>query len=288
MKVLVTGASGFTGSYVVPRLLQRDVDVRCFVRKNSDLVHLPVKDVELVYGDLDDPTSLQSALSGIDALVNVASMGFGNVSGILSALAKTGVDRGVFVSTTAIFTSLNVKSKSVRLAAEQAIRESGLAYTIVRPTMIYGSVRDRNICRLVRFLNCSPILPIFGSGKYLQQPVFVDDVASAIVDSLLVQSTVNKAYNIAGREPLTYNQLVDTICALLRRKVLRVHLPASSTVLLLSTIEKIFTLPIKAEQIKRLSEDKVFDYIDAQNDFAFYPRPFEDGLKLELQEMNLI
>lgn len=288
MKVLVTGASGFTGSYVVPRLLQRGVEVRCFVRANSDLSHLPGKDIELAYGDLGDPSSLQSALSGVEALVNVASLGFGNALSIVAALTKAGVDRAVFVSTTAIFTNLNAKSKSVRLAAEQTIQESNLAYTIVRPTMIYGSVRDRNICRLIRFLNISPILPVFGSGDYLQQPVYVNDVAGAVVDSLLTRDTVNKSYNIAGREPLTYNQLVDTICAQLGCKVLKVHLPASPIVAFLSRIEKTVTLPIKAEQIQRLGEDKAFDYIDAQADFDFRPRSFEEGLKLELQEMNLL
>lgn len=288
MKVLVTGASGFTGSYVVPRLLQSGADVRCLVRSNSDLSHLSVKDVELVYGDLADPSSLQVALNGMDALVNIASLGFGHAPGLVAALTKAGVDRAVFVSTTAIFTNLNAKSKSVRLAAERTIRESDLAYTIVRPTMIYGSARDRNICRLVRFLKTSPVFPIFGGGDYLQQPVYVDDVAAAVVNSLLAPDTIHKSYNIAGREPLSYNQLVDTICAQLGRKVLKVHLPASPIVAALSRIEKIVSLPIKSEQIQRLGEDKAFDYADAQEDFAYTPRSFEEGLRLELQEMNLL
>ena len=72
---------------------------------------------------------------------------------------------------------MNAKSKKVRLAAENTIETSGLKYTILRPTMIYGSPRDRNMWRLIRFMRYSPIVPIFGDGNYLQQPIFVGDVA---------------------------------------------------------------------------------------------------------------
>src|ERR1700716_3066834 len=97
---------------------------------------------------------------------------------------------------TAVNTSLNAPSKSIRLAAEATIRGSGLAYTILRPTMIFGSSRDRNICRLVRYLNRWPVIPIFGDGEHLQQPVYVADLASAICQSLESETAIGQTYNI--------------------------------------------------------------------------------------------
>ncbi len=109
-------------------------------------------------------------MKGADALVNIASLGFGHAGSVIQATKEAGIRRAIFISTTAIYTQLDAKSKSIRLAAEQAIQTSGLEYTILRPTMIYGSRRDRNMWRLIRFLRVSPVAPVFGDGNYLQQP----------------------------------------------------------------------------------------------------------------------
>jgi uncharacterized protein YbjT (DUF2867 family) len=290
MRALVTGATGFTGSYVVPLLLQQDAQVRCLVRTSSDVSILPVDRIELAYGDLENRTSIEQALHGIDVLVNIASLGFGHAPSIVNAAVTASVQRAIFISTTAIFTTLNAASKSVRLAAEEMIRKSGLAYTILRPTMIYGSLRDRNMCRLIRYLQRWPVFPIFGSGEYLQQPVYVEDVATAVIQSLAATQTIGKSYNISGATPLTFNQVIDTICELLGRNVHKVHLPAIPAVAGLTALERLplpLPLPIRAEQILRLNEHKAFDFAEAARDFGYQPRSFAEGIRLELDEMGL-
>lgn len=287
MKVLVTGATGFTGSYVVPLLLQQGADVRCLVRMSSNTSLLPTDKIELTYGDLEDQVSIEQALEGIDVLVNIASLGFGHAPHIVNAAITTHVQRAIFISTTAIFTSLNAPSKSVRLAAEKTVCESGLAYTILRPTMIYGSSRDRNMCRLIRYLQRWRAIPIFGNGEYLQQPVYVGDVATAVIQCLAKEQTVNESYNISGATALTYNQVIDTVCTLMKREVRKIHLPVAPVVAMLTAWER-FSLPtpIKAEQILRLNEHKAFDYDDATKDFGYQPHSFAEGISLELEEMK--
>lgn len=310
MKIFVTGATGFTGSRVVPLLLQNGYEVRCLYRASSDrsLVqsalenaddkknnilersgHSPASDlqdkIEWVLGDVSDSQSLASAVQGTDALVNIASLGFGHADSILRAAKNAGVERAIFISTTAIFTRLNASSKTVRVAAELAIESSGLKYTILRPTMIYGSPRDRNMWRLIRFMRISPVVPVFGDGTYLQQPIYVDDVAEAVIACLKADVTIGKSYNIAGKHALTYNEVIDTIARQMKRRVWKLHIPSKPVVSLLGIFERIrIPFPIKAEQVLRLNENKDFSYAEAQKDFGFCPLTFEEGIRTEFDE----
>lgn len=283
MKIFVTGATGFTGSRVVPLLLKNGYEVRCLYRETSDRSLLSSSEIEWALGDLSHTDALSASMRGADALVNLASLGFGHADSILRAAKDAGIQRALLISTTAIFTQLNAKSKKVRVAAELAIETSGLKYTILRPTMIYGSPRDRNMWRLIRFMRYSPIVPVFGNGKHLQQPVHVDDVAWAIVSCLANEKTIGKAYNIAGKHPLTYNEVIDTIARLMNKRVWKLHIPSKPAVSLLALFERMrIPFPIKAEQVLRLNENKDFSYAEAQRELGFSPLSFEEGIGMEL------
>ncbi len=287
MKVFVTGATGFTGSRVVPLLLKHRYEVRCLYRETSDRSLLSFSEVEWALGDVSNPEALAASMRGADALVNIVSLGFGHADSILRAAREAGIRRAIFISTTAIFTQLNAKSKQVRVAAERAIETSGLQYTILRPTMIYGSPRDRNMWRLIRFMRYSHVVPVFGDGNHLQQPIYVDDVAHALVSCLSNDRTIGKSYNIAGKHPLTYNEVIDTIARLMNKRVRKLHIPFKAVVSLLALFERMrIPFPIKAEQVLRLNEDKDFSYAEAQRDFGFTPLSFEEGIRIELDERN--
>uniref|UniRef100_A0A7C4PFV4 NAD-dependent epimerase/dehydratase family protein n=1 Tax=Anaerolinea thermolimosa TaxID=229919 RepID=A0A7C4PFV4_9CHLR len=287
MKVLVTGATGFTGSYVVPLLLEKGCTVRCLARPSSNLGVLSARNIEWVIGDLADFDTVRQAAQGMDALANVASIGFGHAPNITRAISAAGIRRAVFISTTAIFTSLNAASKAARMAAERTIADSCLNWTILRPTMIYGSSRDRNMARLIRYLKLWPVVPVIGSGENLQQPVYVEDVARSVVDCLFTDRTVGKAYNIPGKMALSFNQVIDTIAVIMGRRILKIHFPVKPVVSTLHAIERLgLQPPIKAEQILRLNEDKTFDFQDATADFGYSPRSFEDGIRIELVGMG--
>lgn len=288
MKVFLTGATGFTGERVLARLRTRGAAVRCLVRSEEKAAALRGDGVECVIGDLSEVDGLARALSGCDLLVNVASLGFGHGPGVVAAAERAGVARAVFTSTTAIYTQLNAPSKAVRVAAEDAIRGSALAWTLVRPTMIYGSGRDRNICRLIRYVRRFPILPVFGSGTSLMQPVFVDDLADAIVAAAETPATVRREYAVSGAQPLTYNELVRTVARLMGRRLRLLHLPHRPVVFGLRALERITSrLPVKAEQVLRLNEDKAFAWDDARRDFGFAPRTFAAGAREELTALGI-
>jgi nucleoside-diphosphate-sugar epimerase len=289
MKVFVTGGTGFTGSHIVPLLLKNGYEVRCLYREGSDR-SFPLRGqptIEWVLGDVSDSQALSASMQGTDALVNIASLGFGHADSIISAAKNAGIQRAIFVSTTAIFTQLSAKSKKVRVAAELAIETGGLKYTILRPTMIYGSRRDRNMWRLIRFVRYSPILPVFGDGNSLQQPIYVGDVAQAIQSCLCNDQTIGNSYNIAGKYPLTYNQVIDTIAQQMNKRVWKIHIPSSPVVSMLRLFEQLhLPFPIKAEQVLRLNENKDFSYSEAERDFGFSPLSFEEGIKSELKSVQ--
>ena len=213
----------------------------------------------------------------------MASIGFGAAPAILEACRSAAVRRAVFVSTTAIFTQLNAGSKVVRQAAEAAITSSGLNTTILRPTMIYGTPDDRNMIRLVRWLERWPVIPVFGNGRSLQQPVHVSDVAWAVVQALETSATIGRQFNISGAASLTYNDVVRLTAQALGRRVQRFHIPDRPIVTALQVSERLgITLPIKAEQVLRLNEDKAFSHAAAADAFGYSPIAFEQGICQEV------
>src|SRR5690349_21717670 len=201
MRVFVSGGTGFTGSHTVSLLLKNGYSLLCLYRPTSDrsILLREQPEIEWVQGDISNAEALSASMQGTDILVNIASLGFGHADSILRAAKNAGVQRAIFISTTAIFTQLNAKSKSIRIAAEYAIETSGLQFTIIRPTMIYGSPRDRNMWRLIRFMSYSPVIPVFGDGNRFQQPIYVEDVARAVLGCLKSNVTIGKCYNIAGK-----------------------------------------------------------------------------------------
>src|SRR5687768_5730859 len=107
----------------------------------------------------------------------------------------------------------------------------------------------------------SAVVPIFGDGNYLQQPIYVGDVAQAIVSCLCNDQAIRKSYNIAGKYPLTYNQVIDTIAGQMNKRVWKVHIPSAPVVRALNFFERLhIPFPIKGEQVLRLNENKDFSY----------------------------
>jgi uncharacterized protein YbjT (DUF2867 family) len=246
------------------------------VRPTSDTSVLPTG-LDLRTATLEDA---RLPLEGVGTVVYCASMGFGHVPSLLEQLRAAGVERGLFVSTTAIFTSLPTASRAPRLEAETAVKSSTLDWTILRPTMIYGTARDRNISRLLRFLARWPVFPTCGDA--LWQPIYVEDLADAVVAALDRSTTSHRVYNLAGKHPLRFGDLVRTAARALSRRVMLLPVPVPAAVLAARV-----TRVVTPEQIRRLAEDKAFDYAEATRDFDFHPRSFAEGVHLEARALGL-
>jgi uncharacterized protein YbjT (DUF2867 family) len=242
-----------------------------------------------VGGDLNDPPSLSEAFaaSRCDVLVNLASLGFGHAPAIVTAAEWVGIGRAVFVSTTAVTTRLPANSKRVRLAAEQRIAASGLNWTILRPTMIYGDPGDRNLSRLLPLLCRVPVLPVPGA-THLQQPAHAADVADAVLTAAERPATAGHIYDVAGPEPLTFSELLRASARAVDSRTRFLPVPLSPVIAAARGYELLRKSPgIRVEQLRRLAEDKAFAIDEAVRDLGYAPRSFADGIRAEARTMGL-
>jgi nucleoside-diphosphate-sugar epimerase len=282
---LVIGGSGFTGQRVLSGA-PSSWAVGALARSAAAEEVVAQLGATPLRGDLDHQDSLLRAAKQWepDAVICTASLGFGHAEPILEALSAAGCPRTVFTSTTGIFTKLNPESKAIRIAAERSIEDSVLPWTILRPTMIYGAPGDRNMERLLASLRRVPFVPAPDAGRTLQQPVYVDDLAGALLAAVVAQSAVGQAINVAGPTPLTFADVVKHAGRAVGRSARVLPLPTGLLRSAASVQEALFTNPrIKREQIDRLLEDKVFDNAAAEALLGFHPRSFEEGINQEAQ-----
>ncbi len=290
MRLLVTGGSGFLGGYVLAGAARRGLGTVALARSAAAAEAVAARGARPWPGDLDEPAQLPEvfAAARCDALVNLASLGFGHAPAIVAAARSAGLTRSVFVSTTAVTTALPARSREVRLAAEEQIRMSGLDWTILRPTMIYGGPGDRNLSRLLVLLRRARVVPVPGGGRRLQQPVHVADVADAVLAAVTRPAAAGTCYDIAGPEPLTFADLLRLAAAAVGSRARLVPVPLAACVAAARGYQLVSRNPrIRAEQVRRLAEDKAFAIDDAARDLGYAPRPFAAGIRAEAAAMGL-
>jgi uncharacterized protein YbjT (DUF2867 family) len=290
MKVLLTGATGLLGGALLDLLLSKGHEVRCLVRQESPNVsRLDPSRTEVFRGDAGSAGDLRRALAGTEALLHVA--GIEHAPAAVEAARSAGVSRLVVVGSTSAHSAYEFRS-GLKRRMEGVVKGSELDWTIARPAMIYGSELDKNVHRLLRFLERSPLFPIFGPGTNLWQPVYHEDCARGVYETLVRPTAVGQAYDLPGASPLSYATLVQTAASALGRKPRLVRLPLEPIRRALLLAESLrFPLPVKSEQVLRLREDKAYPYDDARRDLDYAPRPFADGVALEvarLREVGLL
>lgn len=297
----ITGITGHSGKWFLKRLERECYQgkLRCVMRESKSAA--PEKyeifkncklDVEFVVGSLEDETFLLQSLKGVRTILHIAGI---NLSpGIVKAAILNKVDWVILVHTTGRFSKyksasqeyIRIEDAILELCREDQQELRQLNYTILRPTMIYGSSKDKNMYRLVDYLNRHKLFPLFGDGSNLMQPVHARDLGNAYYDVMVHKdTTLNQAYNLSGAEPITYLKIIQTIRSLLGSKTVIVKLPISLSILAAKAYNSLFkNAIITVEQVMRMQEDKAFSHDEASRDFGYAPLRFEDGIKEEVEE----
>lgn len=274
--ILVTGATGYTGRFLLPRLARWGEALRCLVRPSSQRECLVPWKPEIVVGDLDDPASLAPAMAGVRLVFHLAHIRY---TPALLQVTPPEVERLVLVSSQRRYSRVPSPSVTEVIAGEQAAFDSGLPWTLLRPSMVYGPGEDRNLSQLAAYLRRRPWIPVCGPGHALQQPLHVEDLAEALVAASLSPAALRRSYDLAGPEPLAYNALIDAVAAALGVRARKVHLPLH---LVLAGLRLAHLVGLggglESEQFRRLQEDKSCSLDAARADLGFAPRSLAAGL----------
>ena len=234
--VTVFGASGFVGRHVVRELAKRGHRVRAAVRHPHDAVFLQpmgaVGQIQLVKANVRARESVTDALIGADAVVNLVGIlaptgkqKFDSVQAqgaahVAEEAAKLGIDNMVQVSAI----GANAESKSVyartKAEGEQAVMDAIPGATVVRPSIIFGPQDDffNQFAGMARQFPFPPFLPLIGGGKTKFQPVYVDDVADAVVKLIDGEAPTGGIYELGGPEVLTFKECLQLMLKIIDRK----------------------------------------------------------------------
>lgn len=292
--VLLIGATGFLGPHVLEKLLEGGFEVTCLVRTSASVSKLEEaaaaagRKVALATGTLQSSDSIISPLKKAGSAVYMVDLEHTDLlKNFLDAARRAGLKRAVFVSSTTVLVPLGSTVKERKLKSEELIKISGLGYTILRPSMIYGSKDDNNFSKMIEFIKKRGFFITFGSGNNLIQPVYIKDVAEAITSVIDNKRTYGKIYNISGREPLKYSRMLKIVKSRLNRQFKVIRVPIGAAGFFVSIYAAISRNPsLTPDQIERMGIDKAYSYREAARDFNFSPVDFEEGIEKLIKELD--
>jgi len=151
----------------------------------------------------------------------------------------------------------------------------GIDWIILRPTLIYGHGRDKNIAEMARFIRRFGFFPVFGQANGLRQPVHAEDVAIACVAALATDVTTNRMYNLSGGETLRYCEMVGRVFSALGRRPILLRVPLGLFWFALACLRwhpryRHWSVAMA----ERMNRDLLFDHAEAALDLGFAPRQF--------------
>jgi uncharacterized protein YbjT (DUF2867 family) len=292
--VLVTGATGFVGSHVVDRLAGDGKAVRALVRREADAERFAREGLSTVLGDVTDPGSLSAAVSGCDSVVHLVGIirekppkvAFDTVvtqgtQNLVKACRATGVGRLVYMSAIGARQSAPTKYLKTKWEAEQAIKKSGIPFTIFRSSVVVGPRGE--FTQLLFDLARKPLVPIIGSGDYRFQPIFSGDVAAYISKSLDSEEAAGKTFEIAGPEVLTMNEMMRIASEVLGRTKRAIHVPLFLMRSLVPLMERVTSKPpITSDELAMMVEGSVAEDDSVHKFFPFELTGFADALAAAL------
>ncbi|MES2400039.1 MAG: hypothetical protein V4573_08630 [Pseudomonadota bacterium] len=281
--VFMTGRTSMIGPLLIPLLQKQGLQIHALGRKLPD-EGKQQPGVGWIRLDLTDPQNIMPDVSA-DTLIHTASLWL--LPGWLEKFYAHGVRRVIAFSSTSRFTKRASASGYEQevvtklIAAEEHIAAEcerlGIAWTIFRPTLIYGGVGDdRNVADIARFIQKFGFFPLFGSASGARQPVNAADLAKACLQSLSAPTTYNKAYNLSGGETLAYVEMVRLIFHTLGRRprFFRIPIAVFRGAVGLARLHPRFA-HLTPEMALRMQSDLVFDHADATQDFGYEPGGFD-------------
>lgn len=294
MNVAVLGGTGFVGHHLVKKLLETNHHLTLLVHRHLNK-EISYDNINVIYGDIETIDSLDKAFENIDVVYHLVGIiaetkdkkfdktvaeGTKNV---VKACIEKGVKKIIYLSALGTSKSAKTKYHQTKYQAEQAIETSGLNFIIYRPSIVYGP-GDSFISQLSKIIKWFPFTPVIGSGKYLFQPIFIDDLIQAMVLGLEIPEATGQIIDIAGPEKLEYLKILNIIKKVLRKKRLNFYIPITVMKKIAFCLEKIMKpSPITREQLLMMEMGNTGDISTMEKLFSIKPIDLENGLKKYLR-----
>lgn len=313
MKVLVTGATGFTGRALALKLNKLGHEVRALVRNPKKANFDNNSDYEIIEGDIADQKVIDKAVEGVESVFNIAAMfREGGVSdqayydvhvngtmNLLNSSKKFGVKRFVHCSTGGVHGHIEHPPADenyryspgdiyqvTKLEGEQKAfefyKETKLPLSVIRPTPIYGP-GDMRLLKLFKMAQ-QPITILLGNGKMFYHLVYVDDLVDGIILASQKEEAIGEAFLIGGNEVPSLNELIDTIAEKIGASKSKIHLPALPVQIAGTICEKIciplgINPPIYRRRVDFFTKSRAFDISKAKKLLGYNPKfSLEDGI----------
>src|SRR3990170_3523890 len=242
--ILVTGGTGFVGAAAVRELARRGKPVAALSRDASKIARrFTGQAVDAREGDVRDPAGLRAAFAGIEAVIDCVQfpnspienkrkgwtfeqIDYQGTVNQAAAAKEAGVQRYVYVSGVGAAPDAPKHWFRFKWEAEEAVRGRGITHVILRPTWVYGP-GDVSLNRFLGFARRLPFVPMFGDGKQLMQPIFVDDLARVVAEALERREAEGQTFEVGGPERMPMEDVIRTALdvAGLRRPIL--HQPVA-------------------------------------------------------------
>lgn len=290
--ILITGATGYIGRHLVARLVQEGERPRCLVRDLRRAAQvLPAAQVDLVQGDTTQPGTLPLAMQGVNIVIHTAfitadhkqSAGnhydVTNVDGtanVIEAAKAAGVSRIIVLSGLGTKPDKPGSYMQGRYLAEQMIKESGITWTIIQPSVLFG--KDAPFIKgLADLIRTSPVVPLIGGGKIMFQPIYVEDVISVIIEVLRQpEPTANKTFTIGGPAYYSFTDIVTMLTRAMRKKRIMAPAPRSLVGVGAAIMEAALPRPPLTKAAMTLfTFDNTTAINSVERDFGFKPISFK-------------
>lgn len=273
MRIGILGGSSLLGERALPLLAQAGIQVTAFTRgrPKASCPGATWKNADHWHG------------LALDTFLSFAPIWV--LPDYLERLASTNVKRVIVLSSTSRFAKEASPDARERVLAQRLISaeehlekwaiERQIEWVILRPTMIYGHGRDKNITEVARFIQRFGFFPLIGGSTGLRQPVHSDDVVQACLSAIGIPDLQSGGYNLSGGETLPYHAMVRRIFQALGRPERTLALSAKTLSMVVSIMR---CLPryrhLSSALVERMNQNLVFDHTDASDRLGFSPRPF--------------
>lgn len=279
MKVFLTGASGYVGSYILRELVTQHHAAHCLVRGTEGKLVVEDDATTITRGDVTERPSFEDALDTCDAVIHLVGiieehpardvtferLHVDATRNVVDAAQAADVNRFIHMSANGARPEAATGYQRTKWQAEQIVKNAGFdQWTIFRPSLLFGQPdpgRPEFASEILQDLvRPFPVLPVFGEGTYEMQPVHVTEVADAFVQALTTDEAHEQTYVAAGPDRFPYVEVLDRIAkgAGLNPKP-KVHVPLSLARLGVNTAGRLGLLPISPAQFEMLVEGNTGD-----------------------------